>query len=187
MPNQKKDVKQQLADSFKELVCQKPVEKVTIKEIADRAGVIRPTFYNHFQDKYDLLEWVISHELIDPIKPLILNDMVEEAITFLFVMLEKHRTFYLQISKLEGQSSFVNIVQHCVEGLLLDVFEEHGKRKQPKYEWLTAERLAKYYGYSFTFSAIQWLQSGMNISIEEAIEIHKYIISHSLEDSLKDL
>ena len=38
-----------LAKSFKEIACEKPVEKITIKDITDRAGVIRPTFYNHFK------------------------------------------------------------------------------------------------------------------------------------------
>ena len=47
-----------LAESFKELALKQPIEKITIKEITDKAGVIRPTFYNHFQDKYDLLEWI---------------------------------------------------------------------------------------------------------------------------------
>ena len=45
-----------LAESFKELAKKHPIEKITIKEITDLAGVIRPTFYNHFQDKYELLE-----------------------------------------------------------------------------------------------------------------------------------
>ena len=48
---QKKEVKTLLAESFKELALEKPVEKITIKEITDRAGVIRVTLYNHFQDK----------------------------------------------------------------------------------------------------------------------------------------
>ena len=55
-----------LADSFKELAQIKPVEKITIKEITDKAGVIRPTFYNHFQDKYELLEWIIREEILAP-------------------------------------------------------------------------------------------------------------------------
>ena len=42
-----------LAESFKELACTTPIDKITIKEITDKAGVIRPTFYNHFQDKYE--------------------------------------------------------------------------------------------------------------------------------------
>ena len=56
----KREIDQLLADSFRELACQGPIEKITIKEITDRAGVIRPTFYNHFQDKYELLEWKIG-------------------------------------------------------------------------------------------------------------------------------
>ena len=44
-----------LAESFKELAKKHPIEKITIKEITDLAGVIRPTFYNHFVrvDHYD--------------------------------------------------------------------------------------------------------------------------------------
>ena len=33
-----------LAESFKELACQQAIEKITIKAITDKAGVIRPTF-----------------------------------------------------------------------------------------------------------------------------------------------
>ena len=51
-----------LAESLKELTIKQPIEKITIKEITDKAGVIRPTFYNHFQDKYELLEWIIRTE-----------------------------------------------------------------------------------------------------------------------------
>ena len=60
-----------LAESLKELTIKQPIEKITIKEITDKAGVIRPTFYNHFQDKYELLEWIIRTELLEPVKPLI--------------------------------------------------------------------------------------------------------------------
>ena len=59
-----------LAESLKELTIKQPIEKITIKEITDKAGVIRPTFYNHFQDKYELLEWIIRTELLEPVKPL---------------------------------------------------------------------------------------------------------------------
>ena len=56
----KRDVKAQIAASFKELVLEMPVEKMTIKDITDRAGVIRVTFYNHFQDKYEVLEYIVQ-------------------------------------------------------------------------------------------------------------------------------
>ena len=65
MTNQGKNaVDTLLAESFKELTLKQPIEKITIKEITDKAGVIRPTFYNHFQDKYELLEWIIMSQII---------------------------------------------------------------------------------------------------------------------------
>lgn len=73
-----------LAASFKELLCKAPMEKITIKDITDKAGVIRPTFYNHFADKYALLEYIVRHDLLEPIKPLLLNDMIQEGLTLLF-------------------------------------------------------------------------------------------------------
>ena len=73
-----------LAESFKELAKKHPIEKITIKEITDLAGVIRPTFYNHFQDKYELLEWIITTDLLDPIEPLIQNGMISEGLVLLF-------------------------------------------------------------------------------------------------------
>ena len=57
-------VDQMLADSLKELALSRSLEKITIKEITDKAGVIRPTFYNHCQDKYELLEWIINKDLL---------------------------------------------------------------------------------------------------------------------------
>ena len=42
-----------LAESFKELLIKGSFDKITIKMITDQAGVIRPTFYNYFQDKYE--------------------------------------------------------------------------------------------------------------------------------------
>ena len=56
-----------LAESLKALAARRPIEKITIREITEKAGVIRPTFYNHFQDKYELLEWIVRRDLMDPV------------------------------------------------------------------------------------------------------------------------
>ena len=183
----KKAVDQLLAESFKELACRRPVEKITIKEITDRAGVIRPTFYYHFQDKYELLEWIIQHDLIEPVRPFIDSGMAIQAMTFLFLNIEKEKEFYKMASRLEGQNSFVGIAQRCIQALLLEVFEEHSERKQPKNAMLTPERLAQYYGQSMVFVVIQWIQSGMTVSAQELADVYEYMITHSLDDALKDV
>ena len=65
--NQKTQMtKQILAESLKKLMLHHSFEKITIKDITDAAGFIRPTFYNHFKDKYDLVEWIFTEEIIRP-------------------------------------------------------------------------------------------------------------------------
>ena len=102
----RKSVDDLLAQSFKELACQQPIEKITIKQITDRAGVIRPTFYNHFEDKYNLLEWIMIKDIVTPVQPLLSNGMINEAMILIFHNMRKEIDFYMHASKLEGQNSF---------------------------------------------------------------------------------
>ena len=50
--------KQKLADAFCELYQQKPLEKISIREITESAGYNRSTFYQYFVDIYDILDCV---------------------------------------------------------------------------------------------------------------------------------
>ncbi len=92
---QKKTTDMLLADSFKQLALTTPIEKITIQEITGNAGVIRPTFYNHFQDKYDLLEWIIKVELIEPIIPLFHGGFMKDGMTLIFSNMTKENDFYV--------------------------------------------------------------------------------------------
>lgn len=173
-----------LAESFKELVLRQPIEKITIKEITEKAGVIRPTFYSHFQDKYELLEWIILTDLLEPIRPLIENKMVSEALLLLFMNIEKEREFYKQTVRLEGQNSFESIARECVKEILLEIIEKNSVRKIPKFRWLTPERIAEYYAQSMCSVVIVWIKSGMTISAKELVEIYEYMMEHSIAEIL---
>lgn len=49
--------KRALEASLKNLLLQKPLNKITISDIAEDCGINRMTFYYHFKDIYDLVEW----------------------------------------------------------------------------------------------------------------------------------
>ena len=49
--------KKALEASLKKLMLKKPLDKITIRDITDDCGISRMTFYYHFQDIYDLVEW----------------------------------------------------------------------------------------------------------------------------------
>ena len=63
--NNKKDVHVALQESFKKLILEHNFDKITIKMITDDAGLIRPTFYNHYVDKYEVLEEIFYNDIFN--------------------------------------------------------------------------------------------------------------------------
>ena len=56
--------KNALAASLKKLLSKKELSKITITNITEECGVNRQTFYYHFKDIYDLLEWIFTNEVV---------------------------------------------------------------------------------------------------------------------------
>ena len=175
-----------LAESFKELAVTQPIEKITIKEITDKAGVIRSTFYNHFQEKYDLLEWIVSKDRMDPVKLLIQNGMSEQAVVIILRNIEQEKEFYMRASRLEGQNSFEEIVKHCITEQLIEILENSIMAPHIPSGWLTKERIAAYHAQSLAFLVISWIQSGMEVSPQEMVAAYNYMIHNSITEIIGD-
>lgn len=183
----RKSVDDLLAQSFKELACQQPIEKITIKQITDRAGVIRPTFYNHFEDKYNLLEWIMIKDIVTPVQPLLSNGMINEAMILIFHNMRKEKDFYMHASKLEGQNSFRGMIERGIQLVLGSMIVDQMGTKKPINRWLTPEHLAEYYSQSITYVLMTWIQGGMEMPPEELAQVYDFIISRSLSDVLEDM
>jgi len=52
-----------ISKSFKKLLSKKPLNKISIKDIAKDCQLTRQTFYYHFQDIYELLDWTYKNEI----------------------------------------------------------------------------------------------------------------------------
>lgn len=183
----KTDVDQLLADSLKKIAAKRPVEKITIKEITDKAGVIRPTFYNHFQDKFELIEWIIRKELLEPVEPLLGNGMILEAMVLLFTNIEKEQAFYTRLVRMEGPVRFHEIAQKCVGIVLEELIEKQSSGKVSRHKWLTPKVVAAYYAQSMCFATEEWISMGMTISPREMAEAYQYVLTRSFTDVVREL
>ena len=68
-PNAASDqTKYALAAALKELMAQKPINRITIHDLAERCGIRQQTFYYHFEDVYDLLRWMFQEEAVALLK-----------------------------------------------------------------------------------------------------------------------
>ena len=54
--------KEALGNALKKMLSVKPIDKITVKDLVEECGVNRQTFYYHFDDVYDLLEWVFEED-----------------------------------------------------------------------------------------------------------------------------
>ena len=53
--------KKAIENAFIEILSEKSFTKITIEEICKKANVNRMSFYNHYEDKYDLLNVIITN------------------------------------------------------------------------------------------------------------------------------
>jgi probable dihydroxyacetone kinase regulator len=60
--------KELIAASFMELANTKPIDKITVREVAANCGITTVTFYNHFRDKYELLIWIYVNQAVNIMK-----------------------------------------------------------------------------------------------------------------------
>ena len=193
----KNEIDLALAKSLRELGQKMPIEKITIKDITDGAGVIRPTFYHHFQDKYALLEYIIKTDLLEPMLPLLSNRMTYEAMILLFTNLKKEKQFYTRLAKMEGPITFSDVAVKCVREVLYELVKELYQEKDSslpseseqslqKHAWMTPEIVAGFYAQTMTFTCIEWIRRDMFLSPREMADAYQYMITHSLLDTFEE-
>lgn len=99
--------KELLAESLKDLAQFKPVDKITVKELAKNCGLTAPTFYNNFRDKYELMAWIYNQKVEASLENFGRGDSFEDVICKWMEIILEDKNFYLNLLKnAVGQNSF---------------------------------------------------------------------------------
>ena len=186
MNNKKEDVHTALQESFKNLILKHSFDKITIKMIPDGAGLIRPTFYNHYADKYELLEEICYADIFKGSEMLIENKMPYEAIYYMFSRIENNKEFYIQAAKVEGQNSFEEIINTNLIKIFKSLFKQYGAKSNEKDKFSTGD-IAEYYSRGLTFIILRWIEEGVNISAKTLTNKYRLLVTNSLDDIIHNL
>ncbi len=155
--------RQNLLDAFWELYCAKRIEKITVREIAQKAGYNRSTFYEYFVDVYDVLEQ-IENSLIPDIEELPPFGFSEELPIDSFIkMYSANSKYYSVLLGVNGDPSFAVKLKNSIKGKLMSQLGTSG-----------VDSLELDYTLEFILSAMigiltYWFQSGCTISKERLI------------------
>lgn len=97
--------KKALAASLKSLMTEVPFTKINIADICERCQMNRKSFYYHFRDKYELVNWIFDTEFIEAVKDSRCVT-VESAFDVLLCYFYDNRNFYRKALQIDGQNSF---------------------------------------------------------------------------------
>ena len=109
--------KEKLATALISAMEEKALDKITVKELIEKAEVNRKTFYYYFPDIYGLLEWVISRESNKLITEIQNNRDYENALNDVLDSIEKHRHLLNCIKDSVGRVTLERVLSRELEQL----------------------------------------------------------------------
>ncbi len=119
------NTKNLIANSLKNFMKVKPLSKITVKDVITDCGLNRKTFYYHFENIYDLLEWILREEAIRVVKQFDLLVDYEDAIIFVMDYVEKNKhilncafdTMGREEMKRFFYNDFVDIIRSIIDSI----------------------------------------------------------------------
>lgn len=156
-----------LMASFAKLLNEKPFDKITVQDIVDDCGVNRNTFYYHFQDIYDLIDWIYKNETEKFLKENDTYETWQQGVRALFEYALANKSFILNTYHSISKEYLIEHLYQVTYNLLINVVEEQAKgmHVDEKYK----KFIADFYKYAFVGMAIDWIDQGMNHDYESLI------------------
>ncbi|MCR5544371.1 MAG: dihydroxyacetone kinase transcriptional activator DhaS [Eubacterium sp.] len=150
--------KRAIADSLKELTKTKPFDKISVKDISEKCGINRQTFYYHFIDKFDLLEWIYQTELFDKYMADVDFTIWYDRIILVLEAMKEEKSFYVNtVNHTENyiQRYMVEQAQVLFQKAI-DKLDEHRKVDETQRRFI-----AKFFAYGACGMIFEWVSNGM--------------------------
>ena len=174
------NVKSIVADALLRLCETKSLSKITVADLQKESGVSRQTFYNHFKDKQDLIQYVYEHRVIALWQ--VPTDLSLDYYNAKLSLLEsdaKYYKFLKQALKLSGANCLRNFMY------------EHSKKfdrawhqafygKEPLPEELVFA--SDYHSAAIMHMRIEWIMADIPIPPEQFLDNLIRMKAHSLNE-----
>lgn len=160
--------KKALAKSLKELMNSIPLNKISVKEIVNNCGLNRQTFYYHFQDIYNLLEWIYETEAVESISQYRSYNTWTDGFQKIFNYIESNRRFCMNTLNSLGRNHLDSYLYTVTYDLIIGVVNEVSQNMRATED--NKKFIANFYTLAFTGLVIQWMNGGMKEDSHKIIE-----------------
>ena len=174
--------KEALASALKEMMSVKPIDKITVKDLVEICGVNRQTFYYHFDDVYDLLEWVFENDANKVLPSEIVYEHWREDVLMFFEYLYKNSTFALNVYNSNNRLYMLRYLktrlQICIYGFAVIASEGQTIDRQD------FDFVVEFYTNGIIGLLSQWMDIGMQLPKCATKERFIALLESSMENML---
>ncbi len=176
--------KNALATALKKLLSKKELSKITISNITEECGVNRQTFYYHFKDIYDLLEWIFTNEVIEEIDNEIEENWQQKFI-YIFEYVIQNKEFIKNVYSSGSKEYFLKFAYKQTNLLIINFIKKEYKDKKIKEE--NKKFIANFYKYGFVGVMEEWIETGMKEKPQKIVSKLNDIIEGDMEKAIEKL
>ncbi|MCJ7834679.1 TetR family transcriptional regulator C-terminal domain-containing protein [Cuneatibacter sp. NSJ-177] len=159
--------KRALAASLKKLLLKKPLDKITVIDIVEDCEVNRQTFYYHFKDIYDLIEWTCMDEASKALDGKKTYDTWQQGFLQIFEAVQENKPFILNVYHSVSREQVERYLYQVTYGLLIGVVEEQATGRNVREE--DKKFIADFYKYAFVGLMLEWIRGGMKQDPEQIV------------------
>lgn len=165
MPNTTKPA---LEASLKKLLLSKPIDKITINDLASDCGISRMAFYYHFKDIYDLVEWVCVEDGKRALQDKKTYDTWQEGLLQIFEAVMENKPFILNVYRNVSREKIESYLHKLTYSLIEGVVEE--KSAGTALTETDKSFIAEFYKYGFVGVMLDWIDRGMKDDYKKIVE-----------------
>lgn len=174
--------KRALEQSLKNLLLKKPLTKITINDIAEDCGINRMTFYYHFKDIYDLVEWSCMEDARKALEEKKTYDTWQQGLLQIFDAVRQNKPFIMNVYRCVHQEQVEKFLSPLVDSLLRGVINEESAGMTVRDE--DKDFIAQVYSYVFIGIMLDWIKNDMRGKPEVIVEKLATLIKGSISSAL---
>ena len=174
--------KEALASALRQMMTVKPIDKVTVKDIVEICGVNRQTFYYHFDDVDDLLEWVFEQDSDRVFPKEVVYDRWMEDMMGYFDYLESNSAFTLNVYNSNSRLYMLRYLRSRMESCIRSFAEIASEGKNIDRQ--DFEFVVEFYANCAIGFISQWMDMGMQFPKEITRERILRVMDQSVENIL---
>ncbi len=177
--------KRALEASLKNLLLQKPLNKITVGDIANDCGINRMTFYYHFKDIYDLIEWSCVEDATKALEGKKTYDTWQEGFLNIFNAVLDNKPFIMNVYRSVSREQIEMYLYKLTYDLLIDVVNE--KSVGMAVSDGDKKFIADFYKYAFVGIMLNWIRNDMKEEPKQIVDRLSVLIHGNITRTLNNV